>query len=273
MTQTEPRRSDSFVDEEDEFGAQMSLVEHLTELRDRILKAGLAVVIAFAIAFIFRDRLFELLIGPYCELPDELRGASGVFSAERCSLIVTNVMGPLFITLKASAVLAVVLAAPPVCYQVWRFITPGLRHNERKFALPFVVLTFVLFAGGAVFAYFVIPRGLEFLVGFAGENVVPLLDADQYISFLLKTMLGFGLSFLMPLVLAMLTLADIISSEGLRTYRRHAMFGAFVLAAIITPTQDPFTMLVMGGPLILFYEGNIIFARVVERRRGRPLPA
>lgn len=253
---------------EDGLGGEMSLVEHLEELRSRLFKSAVAVTIAFAIGFLFRDALFDVLIGPYCDLPEELRGASGVFSAERCSLIVTSPLGAFFVTIKAAAVLAIVLAAPPVAYQMWRFITPGLRSSERRFALPFVLLTFLLFAGGAVFAYLVIPRGLEFLVGFAGDSVVPLFDADQYITFLLKTMLGFGLSFLAPLVIAMLTLAGIVDSHALRKYRRHAIFAAFVLAAIITPTQDPFTMVVMGGPLVLFYEGNIVFARIVERRRG-----
>jgi sec-independent protein translocase protein TatC len=245
----------------------MTLVEHLEELRSRLFKAALAIALSFSVGFLFRDALFDLLIGPYCDLPDSLRGASGLFNADECALIFTNPLGAFFVTLKAAAVLAVVLAAGPVAYQLWRFITPGLKDSERRYALPFVVLTFALFAGGAVFAYFVIPRGLEFLVGFAGESVVPLLDADQYISFLLKTMLGFGLSFLVPLLIAMLTVAGIVQAATLQQYRRHAIFGAFVLAAIITPTQDPFTMTVMGGPLVLFFEGNILFARLVERRR------
>jgi sec-independent protein translocase protein TatC len=164
---------------EDEFGAQMSLVEHLEELRSRIFKAGLAMVIAFAIGFLFRGLLFDVLIGPYCDLPDHLRGASGVFNAERCSLIVTNPLGAFFVTLKAAAVLAV----------------------------------------------------------------------------------------------AMLTLAGVVDASTLRRFRRHAIFAAFVLAAVITPTQDPFTMLVMGGPLVLFFEGNILFASLVERRRARAVPA
>jgi sec-independent protein translocase protein TatC len=261
------RRSDAPPPEEDEVGGQMTLVEHLRELRSRILKSLIAMALAFAVGFAFRDPLFDFLIGPYCDLPARLRGASGVFDTDRCALIVTNPLGAFFVTFKAAAVLAVVLAAPAVCYQVWRFITPGLHPNERRYALPFVVLTFLLFAGGAVFAYIVIPRGLQFLVGFAGESVVPLLDADQYITFLLKTMLGFGLSFLAPLVIAMLTVAGVVDSNSLRHFRRHAIFSAFALAAIITPTQDPFTMLVMGVPLVLFFEGNILFARLLERRR------
>lgn len=265
MTQTAPRAGANAGG--DELGAQMTLVEHLEELRSRLFKSAIAIAVAFAIGFVFRNQLFDILIGPYCDLPERLRAGSQVFNADDCSLIVTNPLGAFFVTIKAAAVLAVVLGAPPVCYQLWRFITPGLHVNERRYALPFVILTFMLFAAGAVFAYLVIPRGLEFLVGFAGENVVSLLDADEYITFILKTMLGFGLSFLAPLVIAMLTLAGVVTAEGLRRYRRHAVFGAFVLAAIITPTQDPFTMLVMALPLVLFFEGNIVFARLVERRR------
>lgn len=249
----------------------MTLVEHLEELRSRLFKSAIAIAVSFAIGFVFRDALFGFLIGPYCQLPSDLRAASGVFDAGECQLIFTNPLGAFLVTLKASAVLAVVLSAGPVAYQFWRFITPGLNNDERRYALPFVVLTFLLFAGGAIFAYLVIPRGLQFLVGFGGDSLVSLLDADAYISFILKTMLAFGLSFLAPLVIAMLTLAGIVHSDTLRQYRRHAIFGAFVLAAIITPTQDPFTMTVMGLPLVLFFEGNILFARLVERRRRIPM--
>jgi sec-independent protein translocase protein TatC len=252
VTRIEPR-PDANAGGEGEPGGNMTLVEHLEELRSRLFKAALAIAIAFVVGFMFRNLLFEILIQPYCDLPAAARAASETFDAGECALIVTSPLGEFFVTIKAAAVLAVVLGAPPVCYQLWRF------------------LTFVLFAAGGVFAYMVIPRGLEFLVGFAGDNVVSLFDADEYITFLLKTMLGFGLSFLAPLVIAMLTLAGAVTAESLRRYRRHAIFGAFVLAAIITPTQDPFTMLVMALPLVLFFEGNIIFARLVERRRRASL--
>jgi sec-independent protein translocase protein TatC len=266
VTRIAPRSGATAPD--DGFDGQMTLVEHLEELRSRLFKAALAIVLAFVVGFAFRNLLFEILIGPYCDLPASLRAGSQVFDVDECALIVTSPLGEFFVTIKAAAVLAVVLAAPPVAYQLWRFITPGLHANERRYALPFVVLTFVLFAAGGVFAYLIIPRGLQFLVGFAGDNVVSLFDADEYITFLLKTMLGFGLSFLAPLVIAMLTLAGAVSAAALRRYRRHAVFGAFVLAAIITPTQDPFTMLVMALPLVLFFECNILFARMVERRRS-----
>lgn len=269
MTQTADPAASRQLNGNGAASGEMTLVEHLEELRSRLFKSAVALAVAFAIGFAFRERIFDVLIRPYCELPPELRGASGVFDADRCALIFTNPLGALFVTLKAAGVVAVALAAPAVAYQAWRFVTPGLHRKERRYALPFLLLTFLLFSGGAVFAYFVIPRGLRFLVGFAGESVVPLLDANEYVGFILKTMLGFGLSFEAPLIIGMLTLVGLVTHEGLRRFRRHAIFAAFVLAAIITPTQDPFTMTVMAGPLVLFYEGNVLFARLVESRQRR----
>jgi sec-independent protein translocase protein TatC len=135
------------------------------------------------------------------------------------------------------------------------------------------VVSQVLFAGGAVFAYVVIPRGLEFLLGFAGPNVVSLMDADRYLTFMLHTMIGFGVAFELPLILIMLSLMGVVKSASLRRYRRHALFGIFVAAAIITPTQDPLTMTLMAAPLFLFYEISVLVARLVERRRAANEPA
>ena len=259
------------TDREEFIGEEMSLVEHLAELRSRLIKSALAVVAGFVVGFVLFQPIFDLLIRPYCGLPDELRAASNVFDPTACKLIFTQPLGAFFVTLKTAAIVAVALGAPIVFYQIWRFVTPGLRPVERRYAVPFLVLSQLLFAGGAVFAYFVIPRGLEFLLSFAGDNIVALLDASEYIGFILKTMLGFGISFEFPLIIAMLVLSGAIGHEGLRKYRRHAYFGSFVLAAVITPTQDPFTMTVMAGPLALFYEADILFARFVERRRRTKL--
>lgn len=265
MTATAEERSpaDEYV------GEEMTLWEHLEELRSRLFKSALALALSFAIGFVFRQQVFDVLIQPYCDLPDRLRAASAVFSAERCTLVFTDVLGAFFLTLKAAAVVAVVLGGPIVCFQIWRFVTPGLRPVERRYSIPFLVLSQVLFAGGAVFSYFIIPRALEFLLGFAGDNVVSLMDANRYLSFLLQTMIAFGASFELPLILAMLVLMGVMSRATLTKYRRHAIFGAFVMAAVITPTQDPITMLVMAGPLILFYEATVVFAWFWERARAR----
>ncbi|MEX0658346.1 MAG: twin-arginine translocase subunit TatC [Egibacteraceae bacterium] len=246
---------------------EMTLFEHLNELRGRLFKSALAIALGFAVGFVFRHDVFAVLIRPYCELDPALRAGSTLFDADRCQLIVTEPLAMFFLSLKAAAVVAVVIAAPYVCYQIWRFVTPGLEAVERKYALPFLVISQLLFIGGAVFSYVVIPRGLEFLLGLAGDDVVALLDADAYLGFMLQVMVSFGIAFEFPLILIMLALMGVVGTEGLRRWRRHAIFGAFVAAAIITPTQDPFTLFVMAAPLVLFYEISILVARLIERRR------
>ncbi len=250
-------------------GEEMTLWEHLQELRERIVKSALAVAVGFAVGFAFRHQVFSLLIEPYCDLPPSLRAGSAVFGVENCRLYTPNVTGAFFVSLKAAAMVAVLLAAPVVCYQIWRFVSPGLRPVERRYAIPFVLLTAVLFASGAAFAYVIIRPGLRFLLSFAGPDVVSLMDPNAYFGFILKTMLGFGLSFEVPMAIAILTLMGVVTPAGLKKYRRHAVLGLFLLAAIITPTQDPITMSAMALPLLLMYEGNVLFARLVERRRRR----
>ncbi|MPZ89262.1 MAG: twin-arginine translocase subunit TatC [Nitriliruptorales bacterium] len=265
MTATaDSRRSEEYV------GEEMTLVEHLQELRSRLFKSAAAIVVGFVVGFIFRDHVLELLQRPYCNLPSEIRaGAARISGDAECSLLVLRVLDPFVISLKAAAVVAVVIAAPVVCYQLLRFVAPGLRPMERRYSIPFVVASQVLFAGGAVFSFFLIPRALEFLLGFAGPSLTPVLSGNEYLSFILQVMIAFGVSFEFPLVLMILSLMGVVTSKGLRRWRRQAIFGTFVAAAIITPTQDPLTMTMMAAPLVLFYEFSVLFAWFVERRRAR----
>lgn len=264
MTATEPRRS---AEEPDGPSGEMTLFEHLGELRDRIFKAGVGVVLALIVGFIVYEPLLQILIRPYCELPAELR--AGLFQGDDCRLIITDVLGQFFLRIKIAAVVAVVLAGPLVAYQIWRFVMPGLRSVERRYALPFVVISQILFASGAVFSYYVLPRGLQVLLSLAGDTVVTVLDANHYLTFLIHMMIGFGVAFELPLILISLVLMGAVSARTLRTYRRHALFGTFVASAIITPTTDPLTMTLMAGPLVFFYELSVVVARVVEKRRRR----
>lgn len=250
-------------------GDEMTLFEHLAELRSRLFKSFVAVVVGMIVGFALNQPLLTLLTQPYCDLPDRLRAASSAVGPDGCNLVVTDVLGHFFLVIKVSAVAAVILAGPVIAYQVWRFVTPGLRPIERKYAVPFVACSFLLFAGGAVFSFFVLPRALEILLAFAGPNIVSLLEANEYLRFMLHMMIGFGVAFEMPLILVTLILMGVVSAEGLRRHRRAAIFGTFVASAIITPTTDPFTMLLMAGPLVVFYEGSILFARFIERRRRR----
>lgn len=258
----EPRRGD---------GDEMTLFEHLGELRQRLFKCALAVVVGLGVGLVVYRPVLDVLIRPYCQLPAELRFPSSVLDPDNCQLIVTDVLGQFFLVLKVAGTVAVVLVGPIICYQIWRFVTPGLRPVERRYALPFLLISQLLFAGGALFSYLVLPAALEVLLGFAGDNIGSLLGANEYLGFLLHMMVGFGIAFEMPLILISLVLMGAVGSAALRKYRRHSLFGTFVAAAIITPTTDPVTMSLMAGPLVVFYEISIVVARVVERRRARAL--
>ena len=153
--------------------------------------------------------------------------------------------------------------------QLWRFITPGLTRTERRLALPFVVLSQVMFAVGMVFAYVVIPQGLRILLGMAGDRVDIFLTLDEYLSFFLTTSVAFGLVFELPLVLVFLSLVGVVTAAGLRRARPYAMVAIVVVAAIITPTTDAVTLALMAGPMALFYELSIGAAWLIERRRRR----
>lgn len=273
MTATAPDRRET--GDQQPSGGEMSLVGHLRELRQRLVKSMAALVVGFVVGFILREHVLDFIRGPYCGLPEEVRaGAAAVSGGAECALIVLRPLDGLMISIKAAAIVAVIVAAPVVAYQVWRFVTPGLRPVEKKYAIPFLLASWVLFIGGGAFAYFVIPRGLEILLQFAGEGLTPVLAAHEYLNFILFTIIAFGVSFEFPLILIALILMGVVGSEGLKKYRRHAIFATFVAAAIITPTGDPFTMSAMAVPLIGFYEACILVARFRERRRARQgLPA
>lgn len=250
-------------------GEEMTLWEHLEELRGRLFKAALALLLAFIVGFVFNEPIFNFLIQPYCNLDPDLRVSSAIFDDQSCRLVFSDVLGAFKVRLKAAAVVAVLFGGPIVFFQLWAFVVPGLKPREKKFAAPFFFLSQVLFLLGGAFSYFVIPKGLEFLLGFGGQNLISLMDADRYLGFLIQTMIAFGVSFEYPLLICVLVLMGVVRHAWLKEYRRHAFFGAFVAAAVITPSQDPATMIVMAIPLALFYEICILFAKIVERGRAR----
>jgi sec-independent protein translocase protein TatC len=245
----------------------MSLVAHLTELRNRIAKALIAVVVAGGVAFWwYQHGLGTFIRAPYCDLPANLRYGGG---KNGCGLLVTDVFGGVFIRLKVALLVGVVLAAPVWLYQLWAFITPGLKRNERRYAISFVAASTTLFAAGAVLAYLFLGAGLRALLGLAGNGVVVALTAQDYIGFVLSVLIAFGVSFELPLVMVALNLVGVLSHAVLAKGRRWIMFLTIVFAAVVTPTQDPFTMLAMALPMMLLFEIAIQIARVVDKRRAR----
>jgi len=239
---------------------EMPLTDHLREFRQRFLKAAAAIVLGAVLGYAIFPDLVDLLLQPYCAV---------LAAGERCDLVVLSPLDPFFVRLRAAFVVGLFVGGPVLLYQAWRFITPGLTSRERRYALPFVLLSQVMFLAGLVFASWVIPRGLAILLALGGDGIRPLLGATEYLSFLLAMGLAFGLVFELPLVLISLVLAGVLTAAGMRRNRRYAVVAIFVAAAIITPTVDAVTLLLVAGPMMLFYEISILAAWLVERSRSR----
>jgi sec-independent protein translocase protein TatC len=239
----------------------MTVVEHLDELRHRLIICLVAVGLASVVGFVFYRRIFQWLLGPYKEaieaIPEQVRITDALVAPGPTDAFLTFIKIGLFSGL--------LIALPIVLYQLWRFITPGLTRRERRMGIPFVLVSMILFGAGTLFAFMVAPRGLAFLFSFGGTELVPLLSVDRYLSFLIFLILSFGISFEMPLVLIFMAGARVITTVQMRRWRRYAYLGTAVFAAVATPTQDPYTMLLMWIPLVLLYEGAILVARLLKR--------
>lgn len=241
----------------------MTVVEHLDELRTRLVIAVAAVAIGGVAGwFLFRP-VFDALLEPYCRF---LRAHPEVAPSTGCRVAYFSVVEPFLVKLKLSLLIGLGLASPIVLYQLWRFITPGLSTRERRFAIPFVLCSLLLFALGAWFALVTLPRGLSFLLGFAGtERVVAVVSMAKYLGFVEMLILAFGVSFEFPLVLVFLTLVGVLTSAHLRHWRRYAVLVVAAFAAVLTPSQDLFTMLALMVPLLVFYELAILVSRLLGR--------
>ncbi|MCU1605317.1 MAG: tatC [Modestobacter sp.] len=248
----------------------MTLIAHLKELRNRIAIALLFILLGTAVCFWWYDHGLGMFIrAPYCGIPDADRALDTGSSTGDCRLLVTDVFGGALIRLKIAFIAGVVVSAPFWLYQVWGFITPGLKRNEKRYGVAFVAASSSLFALGAVLAYLSLKAGLTLLLGLAGDNVAIALTAQDYIGFVISILLAFGVSFELPLIAVVLNLVGVLSYAALSKARRWIYFLTIVFAAFITPTQDPFTMLLMAVPMCVLFEVAIQVARVVDKRRAR----
>ena len=245
----------------------MTMMEHLGELRRRLIVSLVAFLSISVVAFIFFEPIQEFIRQPLCEVPAEKLGELG------CDLVFRKVLGAFMFRLKLTALAGLVFTSPVWLYQIWAFVTPGLTMKEKKYAVPFAICSFLLFAAGGAVAYLTLPTGINLLLGIAGEGVTPLLEAEEYLNFVGLMFLGFGFMFELPLILFFLGLAGIVTVEMLRKQRRLAIVVIVALSALITPSQDPYTLLVLSGPLYLLYELTILVLRLVARRRAKAAAA
>jgi sec-independent protein translocase protein TatC len=242
---------------------EMSLVGHLTELRTRLFKVALALTVGTIVGYIVFPEVLAALTAPYCTALANIRpGAS-------CNLVALRPLEPFSVRIKTSLVVGLFVGGPVIFYQLWRFITPGLTRRERRYALPFVFLSQVMFGLGIFFAYIVIPQGLKILLNLGGPSIEAFLSADEYLSFFLRMSVAFGLVFEFPLILIFLSMVGVLTAGALRRARPYAVVGMVTASAILTPTTDAVSLLFMMGPMLLFYEGSILAAVIIERSRRR----
>ena len=230
---------------------------HLEELRDRLIKAFIAVAVGFVISYAFKEKLFELLMHPLVSV-----------MKKGDTLIFTGLPEAFFTYLKVSLLSGILLATPVILYQFWMFVAPGLYDKERRLLLPIIFLSSFFFLGGALFGYFIVfPFGFQFFLGFATETIKPFPSMREYLSFSSKLLIAFGLVFELPLIVTFMAKLGMVSVDFLKKNRKYALLLFFVAAAILTP-PDVITQIMMALPLMVLYEISIVGARIFGRRKA-----
>ncbi len=247
-------------------GGRMSLGDHFRELRGRLMRSLVVLLVVTIAAFFFYDQLIDLIVRPYNRAVTMLGGKDKVES----EIILSGIASGLMLQLKLCATAGLVVSSPYWLYQVWAFILPGLHSNERKWTRVFVAVAGPLFFLGVAVGYYIMPKGLQFLIsmntpgGFRNLN-----DFDHFYTFMIRTLLVFGISFEIPLFVVLLNLVGVVSGAALARHRAWIIVGTFVFAAVATPSTDPFSMTLLALPMTLLFLVSEVIARLIDRRRAR----
>ncbi len=241
--------------------AKMTLVEHLSELRNRLIVSVIAVVATTTVAWFLYPHLLDFMIRPYHQYFQHHLAKD----ISRGQLVTSSPLEGFTTRLKISGYGGIALSSPVLLWELWRFITPGLHKNEKRYVVPFVSAAIVLFAGGVATAIFVFPKALDWLINVSGPGVVPLFSPQKYLTLYVLMCLIFGAVFMYPLIVIFLELSGVVPSARWRKWRRPAIVIIAVVAAVITPSSDPFSFMAMAIPMLIFYEGAILVGRILGK--------
>lgn len=231
----------------------MTLTQHLGELRRRVVVSVMALLVMGIVAFVLYPEILRLLQSPYCSV------------TRHCQLYVTGPLDGLSLRLKIASYGAFFLSSPVLLWESWRFITPGLHKHEKRYAVPFVGALLFFLAAGIFLAYLTFPHSLRFLGAIGGPSLHQLYVPNQYLGFIMALMTVFGVTFEFPVILVALELVGVVTPERLGRMRRWAIVLIVVVAAVITPSGDPFSMLALAAPLYVFYELSILAGRLLRK--------
>ncbi len=231
----------------------MSIGAHLAELRRRVVVVGITLAATCTAGFVAYPHILHWLQAPYCSV------------SPHCSLYVTGPLDGLSLRIHVATYAGAFLASPVILWQAWRFVTPGLHHNEKRYVVPFVAASIVLFAAGAALALVSLPHALRFLGSVGGPSLQQIYDPNKYVGLVMALMAVFGLTFEFPVVLVALELAGVLTPARLASWRRWAIVLIVTGAAVIVPSGDPFSMLALAVPLYVFYEISIVIGKLLRR--------
>ena len=246
---------------------RMAVMDHLRELRRRLIAIVLLIAAGAILGWYLYNPVLHFLEHPYCSVSYQHRFPG--IKTKSCKLIYNGVLDGFTTRLKVSVISGAVFTGPLWLYQIWAFITPGLRKNERKYTVIFIIASTVLFVAGMTLAYLVLSKGLNILLTQAGSGVQALLTVDSYLAFVTLMLVIFGAAFELPLLVVMANLAGVLSARVLKKSQRVGIFLIFLFAAVATPSTDPFTMCAMALPMVVLFEAAVLFAVVHDRRKAR----
>jgi sec-independent protein translocase protein TatC len=252
-------RTDQAAEEEEPEGGTMTLIEHLEELRGRMIKVAIAVAACSVVGFIFWDRILTFLLLP---LP---AAANRLPNAHSNQLVAHDIGEPFMVALKLGLAVGIMVASPVLLYQTWAFIAPALTRRERKYALPFTLLGVGLFVTGLAVGFVVLRYPIDWLVHFGSDRFILLTDADSYFTFVAYFLLAFAIVFELPLVLTFMSVVGIVNSTILRQKRLYILFGLWFLSCFITPGADPYSPVIIGVSFTVLFEGTILLMRAIGR--------